>query len=101
MESKKELTKEQAVALYNSGFWKTMSYEERAKFQMLQDRLCMPFGVFSEAMSKYLSRPVYTHEFTSSNHDSLMKEVFDGAPPPSLDEIINLIPKEKRIILEV
>jgi hypothetical protein len=96
-----DLTREEAVALYNSGFWETMSSEERAKFQMLNERLCMPFDVFSEAMSKYLGRPVYTHEFTSSNHDSLMKEVFDGAPPPTLDEIINLIPKEKRVILGV
>ncbi|GMO25248.1 MAG: hypothetical protein Pg6A_12560 [Termitinemataceae bacterium] len=58
-----ELTREQAVALYESRFWETMSYEERAKFQILQERLCMPFGVFHGAISKYLGRPVYTHEF--------------------------------------
>jgi hypothetical protein len=96
----KELTKEQAVALAESKFWETMSYEERAKFQMLNDRLCMPFDVFQEAITKHIGRPVYTHEF-ALNREGLMKEVFNGALPPTLDEIINLIPKDKLIILEV
>ncbi|GMO25242.1 MAG: hypothetical protein Pg6A_12550 [Termitinemataceae bacterium] len=30
-----------------------------------------------------------------------MKEVFDGAPPPTLDEIINLIPKEKLLLIRL
>jgi len=96
----KELTREQALALYDSGFWQTMTYEERAKFQMLNDRLCMPFDVFAEAITKYLGRPIYTHEY-GLNREGLMKEVFKGAPPPTLDEIINLIPKDKLVILKV
>ena len=101
MKEVNQLTREQAVELYDSGFWEKMSYEERAKFQMVQDRVCMPIDVFKEAMNKYLGRPVYTHEFSSGNRDRLMREVFEGAPPPTLTEIINLIPEEKRVIIKI
>jgi hypothetical protein len=95
-----ELTREQAIALYESGFWKDMTYIERAKFQIMEERLCMPFDVFHEAISKALGRPVWTHEF-GLNREGLIKELFDGAPPPSLEDIINLIPEEKRIVIGV
>jgi hypothetical protein len=78
-----ELTKEQAIALYESGFWKDMAYVERAKFQIMEERLCMPFDVFHEAISKALGRPVWTHEF-GLNRGGLIKELFDGAPPRAL-----------------
>jgi hypothetical protein len=94
-----QLTKEQAIELFESNFWETMNYEGRAKFQMAQERLCMPFAVFHEAVIKHLGRPVYTHEFCSTNHESLMKQVFEGAPAPTLEDIINLIPEAKRIII--
>lgn len=40
-----ELTEEQAKELYNSEFWKDMTDEEIAVFQLHEDRLCMPFEV--------------------------------------------------------
>ena len=95
-----QLTKEQAIAFYENRLWENMSYEERTKFQMVQDRLCMPFGVFHEAITKYLGRSVYTHEF-GLNREGLMREVFEGAPAPTLEEIINLIPEEKRIVIGI
>ena len=98
MRKMRELTRKQAVELYESGFWEPLSYEERAKFQMLNELLCMPFEVFHEAIEKYLGRPVWTHEF-GLNREGLMEEVFAGAAPPSLEEIIDLIPKEKRLIV--
>jgi hypothetical protein len=100
-EEVKQFTEEQAKNLYKSGFWKNQSYEERAKFQMMQDRLCMPIDVFMEALNKYLGRPVYTHELMYSNKESLMAEVFDGAPAPTLREIIELIPRDKLLLIEV
>ena len=100
MSENTQLTREQAIAFYDGGVWKEMSFEEKTKFQMVQDKLCMPFDVFHEAITKYLGRPVYTHEF-GLNREGLMKEVFEGAPPPTLEEIINLIPEDKRIILNV
>jgi len=95
-----QLTAEQAKTLHDSGFWEKMSYEERAKFQLVQDRLCMPFDIFHEAIEKHLKRPVYTHEF-GLNREGLMREVFEGAPPPTLDEIINLVPEDKRILIKI
>jgi hypothetical protein len=75
-------------------------FEERAKFQTLQERLCMPVEVYSEAMAKFLQRPVWTREFASNNRERLMREVFDGARPPTFDEILRLIPQEKLVVLE-
>jgi hypothetical protein len=94
------MTKDEAVALYDSGFWKEMPCEAIAKFQLMEDRLCMPFAVFHESVEKALRRPVFTHEF-GLNREGLIKELFDGAPAPGLEDIINLIPEEKRIVIGV
>ncbi|MDR1176917.1 MAG: hypothetical protein LBK83_15765 [Treponema sp.] len=99
-EEKSNMTKDEAVVLHESGFWKQMTYEEIAKFQIMEDRLCMPFTVFHEAITKALDRPVFTHEF-GLNREGLIKELFHGAPAPTLEEIINLIPEEKRILINV
>jgi hypothetical protein len=93
-----QLTKEQAIKFHDSEAWKDMDYAARAKFQMSQDLLCMPFDVFHEAVEKALGRPVRTHEF-GLNREGLSRELFEGAPPPSMQDIINLIPENKRIIL--
>jgi hypothetical protein len=100
MEAVIQLTEKQAIEFYDSGVWKDMNYISRARFQMLQDRICMPFSVFHEAVEKAVGRPVWTHEF-GLNRDGLMKELFEGAPPPSMQEIINMIPEDKRIIFSL
>jgi hypothetical protein len=92
------VTKEEAIALYDSKFWESMTYEERAKFQLFERKLCMPFGVFHEAIEKTLGRPVYTHEF-GLNIDGLKKELLGEAPAPTMEEIINMIPEDKRIVV--
>lgn len=92
------MTKEQAVKLADSEFWKDLSYRDRAKFQLFEARLCMPFEVFQEAVEKSLGRPVWTHEF-GLNRDGIIKEFLGEADAPSFQEIIELIPEEKRIIL--
>ena len=58
----------------------------------------MPFGVFHEAVEKTLGRPVYTHEL-GFNVDGLKKELEGKAEAPSLVEILNLIPKDKKVII--
>ena len=93
-----QLTKTQVLEFAKSGAWKEMNFRQRAEFQMLQRLLCMPFDVFQEAMEKTLNRPVYTHEF-GLNHDGLSQELFDGKSPPTLQEIIDMIPAEKRIVV--
>jgi hypothetical protein len=92
------LTKEAAIKIAKSEIWKEWSFVERAKFQMLEERLCMPFGIFHEAVEKTLNRPVFTHEF-ALNRDGILDEMFDGKAPPSLKQIIEMIPEEKRIVL--
>ena len=92
------MTKEEAIKLSESKFWETMTYESRAKFQMFEEKLCMPFYIFHEAVEKTLNRPVWTHEFGSNGIVGLKKELLGESPPPSMEDIINLIPKDKRII---
>ena len=95
----KQVTKEQAIALAEGKFYEGMTHREIAEFQISQDLLCMPFGVFSEALSKCLGRGVYTHEF--ANRDQLIRELYGERPAPSFDEIIGLIPKDKLILINI
>ena len=92
------MTEAEAIALFDGGFWKHMTYEQRAKFQLWEDRLCMPFDVFHEAVGKTLGRPVWTHEF-GLNVAGLKAELLGDESAPSMEDIINLIPEEKRVVL--
>lgn len=83
------------MALYESKFWEQMSFRDRAMFQMFEDLLCMPFGVFHEAVEKALGRPVFTHEF-GLNREGLRRELLGESPAPTMGDII---PKSKRIVL--
>ena len=94
------MTKEEAGQLYKSKFWEDMIYEEQAKFQMFEPLLCMPFDVFHEAVEKTLKRPVYTHEF-GLNWKGLQKELMGESSSPTMEEILNLIPANKRIIVYI
>ena len=100
LEGREDMTKEEAIALAESKFWETMSYRKRAVFQINEKRLCMPFDVFHEAVEKTIGRPVYTHEF-GLNHDGIKKEINGEGVAPTLEEIINMIPAEKRIIVAI
>jgi len=92
------MTKEQAIALAGSNFWEGMSHREIAEFQMIEEKLCMPFTVFHEAIEKTLGRPVFTHEF-GLNSQGIKAELFNGKQPPTLEEIISMIPEEKRVVI--
>jgi hypothetical protein len=94
----KELTSECAIELHDSGIWRTWSHRQIAEFQMSQQYLCVPFSVFHEAVEKTLGRPVWTHEF-GVNYAGLKAELFDGADPPTMQEIMEQIPEEKRIVV--
>ena len=94
-----QVTKEQAILIHDSKEWEDWTYEEIAKFQLFQDRLCIPFGRFHQAVEVVLKRSVWTHEFASV--DRLRDEYLTLAPPPTLEEIIDLIPKEKLIVINL
>jgi len=92
-----ELTEEQAKKLFDCKFWEPMSLRDRALFQMHEKRLCMPFIVFHEAVEKTLGRPVFTHEFAYP--DLIKKELLGDREAPSMEEILGLVPADKRILL--
>lgn len=92
-----EITKEQALALHESGWWKTLTARDIVAFQLFTDRLCMPFGDFHKAVEGALGRSVWTHEFGSSG--GLQAEFLGDKPAPSFEQILDLIPADKRIIL--
>ncbi len=91
-------TREQAIALHDSRFWEYLTLEQRAHFQMAEPTLCMPFDVFHEAVEKTLDRPVYTHEF-GTNWEGLQAELYGDRPAPTMQEILDLIPADKRVVL--
>ena len=92
-----QLTQEQAIALAQSGEWKDWTDEEIVKFQLFQDRLCMDFSRFHRAVEAVLGRPVYTHEFAF--RDRIIDEYQKERSAPTFEEICNLIPAEKRIVI--
>lgn len=92
------ITKEDAKRLFETKFWEKMTYREIAVFQMNTKILCMPFDIFHEALEKTLGRPVYTSEF-GLNYKGLLQELNGEKEAPSLQEILEMIPKEKRMVL--
>jgi hypothetical protein len=92
------LTKKKAIALYESGWWRDLDARSIVKFQLFEELLCMPFDEFHKAIEEALGRPVWTHEF-GRNWEGLQKEFLGEAGRPTLQEIIEMIPAEKRIIV--
>ena len=93
----KQLTPEQAIKFSESGAWEELSLIDRARFQLEQDLLCMPFDKFREAIEKALGRPVWTHEFIDQQR--LKDELYELKPKATFDEIMEMIPEGKRIIV--
>lgn len=82
----KQLTKEEALALYESNVWREWSPLKLAVAQITQNRLFCDFSSFHEAVEKSLNRPVFTHEFV--NKDSLLQELLGEKNSPTQTEII-------------
>jgi hypothetical protein len=92
----KQLTKKQAIAFYESQEWDHMTAEEIVKLQLYQDRLCVPFSKFHEAIETVLGRSVFTHEFAS---DRLKAEFEKKCPAPTFEQTLDMIPSHKQIII--
>ena len=92
-----QFTKEQAIKLAKSDWWIGLNAKDVARIQLYQERLCMPFIEFQKAMETTLGRGVWTHEF--ARPDLLKKELAGKAKPPTFQEIIDLLPKQKTILL--
>lgn len=94
-----QFTREQAIAFGDAKLYEKMSDREKVELQLFQEKLCMPFDVFHEAIEKVLGRPVYTHEFAFI--EELQKEFLGEKEPPTLEEILSLIPNGKLIVLGI
>lgn len=94
---RQSIGRERAIALAESNWWAGKTHRQIAKFQLFTDELCCPFEVFHEAVEKSLGRPVFTHEL-GMNFDGIVQEFLDERDAPTLQEIIELIPEEKRIV---
>ena len=92
----KQLTRKEAVKIYESELWKTWSDEYLAYFQVRQERLFMPFDEFHRVVEQELGRPVFTHEFADPH--TLVSEMEGIIPAPTFEQIIEPI-KDKLIII--
>ena len=95
----RDLTQEQAVAIFESKVWERWTDHQRVEFQLFTERLCMPFDVFHAATEKVLGRGVFTHEFAFPEH--LRAEFLKERQAPTFEQIIELIPADKRPVLAV
>lgn len=91
--------KDNAIRLANSGWWKGLTAHEIVRFQLFTSELCMPIDEFQDALEGALGRSVWTHELAYAG--LLQSEFLKELPPPDLNQIMNLIPAEKRIILNL
>lgn len=92
--------KEAAIALSETNWWEQCDHREIARRQLFTTELCCPFDVFHEAVEKSLGRPVWTHEF-GLNYDGICREFLGEQQPPTLQEIVDLIPEEKRVLVVI
>ena len=93
----RQITKEEAGEFYESGKWKELTDEEIVQMQLFQDRLCMPWGRFQEAVEKVLDRPVSTYEFARA--DMLRDEYLGKKSKPMWEDILDLFPDKMKIVM--
>ncbi len=98
--SQQSIGSEKAIALAESHWWELCTFREIAEFQMFTAELCMPFDKFHEALEKAIGRPVFTHEI-AMNFGGLAAELRGERAAPTLEEIIEMIPAEKRCIIAI
>jgi len=89
--------KEAAIAMAESKWWESRTPREIIEFQLFTTELAMPFDKLHEAIEAALGRPVWTHEFAFL--EQLQQEFLGTRAAPSMDDIINLIPEEKRLLV--
>lgn len=91
-----EMSKETAVAIHDSGAWRKLGIVERAKLQLQQPRLCMPFSEFHKAVEQSIGRPVWTHEFIEPK--SLLAEIEPCNKRATLADVLGKLPTDKTVV---
>ena len=92
------LTKEEAIRIYDTREYEEWNDREKVAAMLYGRLLCMPFEVFHAAIERVLKRPVYTHEL-GLNWKGIVKEFEGIGKKPTIGEIINLIPEEKKLLI--
>ncbi len=93
-----QLTTKQAIEFAKSKVCENWTNEQIVRFQLFQEKLCMDFSRFYEAVENVLERPVFTHEF-GMNYEGIVLEYLGGKEAPTFEEIIEMIPEDKRIVV--
>jgi hypothetical protein len=75
-----QLTREEAIALAETQWWKYRSAGEIVRFQLFQEKLAMNFGDFQMAVEEAVGRPVWTHEFAGDGCRILQNEYLTRRP---------------------
>ena len=96
-----ELTREQAIALAKTGWWKDLPADAVVAFQMFEERLCMDHADFRAAVSESLGRPVQLFEFGSVGMPRLEEEFLGKRPRATLEEVLSLLPPERTIVIRL
>jgi len=78
------MNQDEAIAKADSKWWAGKSAKEIVDFQLYEDRLCMPFDLFQQAVEEVLNRPVWAHEFCRA--EGLQAE-YEGKRPPEHNPI--------------
>jgi len=92
------MTRDEALALAATKWWERATDRQIAEFQLTEPRLCMPFGLFHEAVEKCLGRGVQTIEL-GMDRDNLVRELLGERKPPTLQEIIGLFPDHMNVMV--
>lgn len=90
-----KLTKAQAITFHSMGIWKNWTDEQIVRFQLSQQRLCVDFTRFHQAMNNVLGRPIETIEFGLSYKDLIVEYLQKSNTRfPSDEEILSMLPEE-------
>lgn len=98
MKYPKHMTQPEALKYAESGKWKDLSDFEKAGLGLYNQFLPLEFSEFHRALSVVLDRDVYTHEF-GLNWPGLIDEYEGKCGNPTIEQVIDLLPKDKTIII--
>jgi len=84
----RQLTREQAISIGESGIWKSWTDEQIVRLQLFQENIAIPFPQYHAALSRVLGRPILTHEFSSAGTPRLQREYLKMEPTRAPGEIL-------------
>ena len=85
------MTKEEAIKIYETGWWEEIDLKIVVSFQLLSDRICMDFDDFLTGLNEVLGRVVNVHELYTKT--KLLDEIYGIGNHPTHEELIKQIPK--------